>query len=64
MFTVETVACLGACGLAPVIVVDEQVHGQITPERAVALIDEIKAQETALATGSMTEQLSAGVANG
>jgi NADH-quinone oxidoreductase subunit E len=44
-FTVETVACLGACGLAPVIVVDEQVHGQITPERAVALVDEIKAQD-------------------
>ena len=64
MFTVETVACLGACGLAPVIVVDEQVHGQITPERAVALIDEIKAQETALATGAMTEQLSAEVVNG
>jgi NADH-quinone oxidoreductase subunit E len=64
MFTVETVACLGACGLAPVIVVDEQVHGQITPERAVALIDEIKAQETALATGAKTEQLSAEVVNG
>jgi len=64
LFTVETVACLGACGLAPVIVVDEQVHGQITPERAVALIDEIKAQETAQATGSTTEQLSAEVVNG
>jgi NADH-quinone oxidoreductase subunit E len=47
MFTVETVACLGACGLAPVIVVDEQVHGQITPERAIALVDEIKANDAA-----------------
>jgi NADH-quinone oxidoreductase subunit E len=45
LFTVETVACLGACGLAPVIVVDEQVYGQITPERAVALVDEIMALE-------------------
>jgi NADH-quinone oxidoreductase subunit E len=45
MFTVETVACLGACGLAPVVVIDEQVYGGITPERAVALVDEIKAQE-------------------
>ena len=34
LFTVETVACLGACGLAPVIVIDEQVYGQITPQRA------------------------------
>ena len=31
LFTVETVACLGACGLAPVVVIDDQVHGQQTP---------------------------------
>ncbi len=59
LFTVETVACLGACGLAPVIVVDEQVYGQITPERAVALVDEIKAQEALGAGASHAEQLSA-----
>jgi len=45
MFTVETVACLGACGLAPVVVVDEQVHGQMTPESGVKLIEEIIAKE-------------------
>lgn len=43
LFTVETVACLGACGLAPVVVVDEQVYGQMTPEGAVELIDAIVA---------------------
>lgn len=48
LFTVETVACLGACGLAPVVVIDEQVYGQMTPERAVALVDEIQTQEAAL----------------
>jgi len=47
LFTVETVACLGACGLAPVVVIDEQVYGGMTPERAVALVDEIKTQENA-----------------
>lgn len=47
MFTLETVACLGACGLAPVVVIDEQVYGGMTPERAVSLVDEIKAQESA-----------------
>ena len=52
MFTVETVACLGACGLAPVIVVDEQVYGQITPEQAVALVDEIKAMEAVAAAAA------------
>jgi NADH-quinone oxidoreductase subunit E len=60
LFTVETVACLGACGLAPVVVIDEQVYGQITPERAVALVDEIQAQEALLATASTAEQPSAG----
>jgi len=47
MFTVETVACLGACGLAPVLVVDEEVHGPITPERAISIVDEIAAKEVA-----------------
>lgn len=45
MFTVETVACLGACGLAPVVVHNEQVHGQITPERALQMIAEIESAE-------------------
>ena len=60
LFTLETVACLGACGLAPVIVIDEQVHGQITPEHALALVDEIKTQEASLAGASaVAEQPSA-----
>jgi NADH-quinone oxidoreductase subunit E len=41
LFTIETVSCLGACGLAPVVVVNDDVHGQMTKEKAVALIDEI-----------------------
>ena len=45
LFTVETVSCLGACGLAPVVVIDEAVHGQVTPEGAVKLIDTILANE-------------------
>jgi NADH-quinone oxidoreductase subunit E len=45
LFTVETVSCLGACGLAPVMLVDEEVHGQITPEAAVKIVDELLEQE-------------------
>ncbi len=30
-FTYETVRCLGACGLGPVIVMDEDVHGRVKP---------------------------------
>jgi NADH-quinone oxidoreductase subunit E len=44
-FTVETVSCLGACGLAPVVVINEAVHGQMTPDKAVALVDQILASE-------------------
>ena len=45
LFTVETVACLGACGLAPVVVVDDQVHGAMTPANGVTLVEEIIARE-------------------
>lgn len=45
LFTLETVACLGACGLAPVMTVDGEVHSKMTPEAAVALINEIRAKE-------------------
>lgn len=45
LFTVETVSCLGACGLAPVMMINDQTYGQMTPERAVELVDEIIAQE-------------------
>lgn len=66
LFTVETVACLGACGLAPVIVIDDQVYGQVTPQRAVALVDEIIAGETLLQAPAPVpaEQPSAEVAHG
>lgn len=44
LFTLETVSCLGACGLAPVMVINEQVYGQMTPEKAVALVDELSTE--------------------
>ncbi len=47
MFTLECVSCLGACGLAPVMVMDETVHGQITPAKVAQIIDEVVAQEAA-----------------
>ncbi len=42
MFTVETVSCLGACGLAPVCTVNDAVHPAMTPEKARELIKELK----------------------
>jgi NADH-quinone oxidoreductase subunit E len=48
LFTVETVSCLGACGLAPVVVINDQVHGQMTPPAALALVEDIMRKEGAL----------------
>lgn len=45
LFTVETVSCLGACGLAPVVTVNDKVHPAMTPEKASALLKELKEGE-------------------
>ncbi len=41
MFTVETVACIGACALAPALMVDEEVYGQMDEEKVQQLIDHL-----------------------
>ena len=47
LFTLETVACLGACGLSPVIVVNEDVHGMMTVDKTVDLVKSIREEEAA-----------------
>lgn len=47
LFTLETVACLGACGLAPVMTVDGAVHAKMDPEKALRLLDNLRAEEAA-----------------
>ena len=42
MFTVETVSCLGACSSAPAVMVNDEIYPTMTPESAVALINELK----------------------
>lgn len=46
LFTLETVSCLGACGLAPVMVINEEIYGQMT-EKAVSDILDIYIQKEA-----------------
>ena len=41
-FTVETVSCLGACGLAPVITVNDVVYPEMTPDKASELLNQLK----------------------
>jgi NADH-quinone oxidoreductase subunit E len=45
MFTVETVSCLGACGLAPVMTLNDKVYPAMTPEKAVDLLNGVKKEE-------------------
>ncbi|MBQ6247736.1 MAG: NAD(P)H-dependent oxidoreductase subunit E, partial [Kiritimatiellae bacterium] len=45
LFSVNALRCVGACGLAPVMVVNGKVYGKMTPAKAVAVVNEIKAQE-------------------
>ncbi len=40
-FTVETVACFGACALAPVMVVDSTVYSKLTPSKAREILGKI-----------------------
>ena len=42
LFTVETVSCLGACGLAPACTVNDEVHPAMTPEKARELINQLR----------------------
>lgn len=44
-YTFEIVSCIGACALAPAVVVNGKVYGQMTPEKANQVIDEIEAAE-------------------
>ena len=44
LFSVNALRCVGACGLAPVMVVNGKVYGKMTPAKAVEVINEYKAR--------------------
>ncbi len=45
LFSLETVSCLGACGLAPVVVVNEKVYPQMTSDAITIVLDTILKEE-------------------
>jgi len=47
LFTLEEVACIGACGLAPVITINEDVYGAMTVEKTIDLIKKVREGEAA-----------------
>ncbi len=47
LFSLKTVACLGCCSLSPVMMINEDTFGSLTPQKAVEILQEIKAKEEA-----------------
>ncbi len=46
LFTVETVRCLGACALAPVVVINDKVYSKMTPEAVTIIIEELMKRDS------------------
>lgn len=51
MFSLDSIRCIGACGLAPVVQVDGQVYGRLTPEDVKGIIDEQMEKEGMIDAG-------------
>lgn len=45
LFTLEAVSCLGACGLAPVLVINEQVYGEVKAKRCDEILQDLITEE-------------------
>jgi NADH-quinone oxidoreductase subunit E len=46
MFSLEVVACMGACGLAPVVNVNGEFHAKVTPQKLAKIIQDCREMET------------------
>ena len=44
-FTVETVNCVGACALAPLVIVDTKYHNHVTPVKLRGVLEEARQQD-------------------
>ena len=45
LFSLETVSCLGACGLAPVVMINDKVHPQMTSDAISIILDTLLSEE-------------------
>ena len=44
LFTLNATRCLGACGLAPVMMIGDEVYGRLTPDQVPGILDSYRAQ--------------------
>ncbi len=56
LFTVEVVRCLGACSIAPAMVINDQVHPKLTPEAASLIVDALVKRDGAGAEAAATSE--------
>ncbi len=45
LYTLEEVHCVGACGMAPVVMINDRAYGKLTPESAVKVVKDFQAEE-------------------
>ncbi len=45
LFTLKNVACLGCCSLSPVMMINDETYGRLTPEKAKEILRNLKAKE-------------------
>jgi len=45
MFSLEVVACMGACGLAPAMSINGEMYAKVTPKKVGKIIDECRSKE-------------------
>jgi NADH-quinone oxidoreductase subunit E len=44
LYTIEEVHCVGACGMAPVVMINDRAHGKLTPDKAVEVVRAFQAE--------------------
>ncbi len=64
LFTLDTARCFGACGLAPVMTVDEEVFGRLSPTKALAILEKYRSSTEDETAGSREVTHTAKVAKG
>ncbi|MBQ8795017.1 MAG: NADH-quinone oxidoreductase subunit NuoE [Clostridia bacterium] len=44
LFTLKNVACLGCCSLSPVMMINDETYGSLTPDKAIGILNELRAK--------------------
>jgi NADH-quinone oxidoreductase subunit E len=53
LFTLSSAACLGCCSLAPVMMINDQVYGELTPKKAGQIVRKLAKEEGSVQAGEV-----------